>query len=154
MTNKFCVLPKILILVLSRGYHNKFNCRIKFNETLDMNNYYDPINNEGYINTEYKLIGATFAYDWNYEGTGHTVAFCKTYENNINEKIKPELQKFILPKDLFDSSKNKHRERSNEKNGCGPRLQQARYLQRTAGRREMIPAEYQLIRDDGLRSPY
>ena len=37
----------------------------------------------------------------------------KTDENNINEKIKPELQKFILPKDLFDSSKNKHRERSN-----------------------------------------
>ena len=39
----------------------------------------------------------------------------KTDENNINEKIKPELQKFILPKDLFDSSKNKHRERSDEK---------------------------------------
>ena len=82
MTNKFCVLPKILILVLSRGYHNKFKCRIKFNETLDMSNYYSPINDEDYTDTEYKLIGATFAYDWSYEGTGHTVAFCKTYENN------------------------------------------------------------------------
>lgn len=82
MTNKFCVLPKILILVLSRGYHNKFKCRIKFKETLDMSNYYSPINDEDYTDTEYKLIGATFAYDWSYEGTGHTVAFCKTYENN------------------------------------------------------------------------
>lgn len=82
MTNKFCVLPKILILVLSRGYHNKFKCRIKFNETLDMSNYYSPIHDEDYTDTEYKLIGATFAYDWSYEGTGHTVAFCKTYENN------------------------------------------------------------------------
>lgn len=79
---KFCILPKILIFVLSRGYHNKFQCNIKFDETLDMNDYYEAIKNENYINTEYNLIGATFAYDWSYEGTGHTVAFCKTYQNN------------------------------------------------------------------------
>ena len=47
-----------------------------------MNDYFDSINNEDFTNTEYKLIGATFAYDWRFEGTGHTVAFCKTYEDN------------------------------------------------------------------------
>ena len=39
----------------------------------------------------------------------------KIDEEKINDKIKPELQKFILPKDLFDSSKNKHIEKSKEK---------------------------------------
>jgi ubiquitin C-terminal hydrolase len=82
MQNKFCVLPKILILVLSRGYHNKFKCKIKFDKTLDMNDYYESIDNEDYNNTVYSLIGATFAYDWSYEGTGHTVAFCKTYQDD------------------------------------------------------------------------
>lgn len=81
MQNKFCVLPKILILVLSRGYHNKFKCHIKFDETLDMNEYYESIDNEDDYSNVYSLIGATFAYDWSYEGTGHTVAFCKTYQN-------------------------------------------------------------------------
>ena len=79
---KFCTLPKILILVLSRGYHNKFKCKIDFKETLDMNDYYESVDSENYINTKYNLIGATFAFDWNYEGTGHTVAFCKAYQNN------------------------------------------------------------------------
>jgi ubiquitin C-terminal hydrolase len=78
--NIFCILPKILILVFSRGYHNKFKCQIKFNETLDMEDYYEAINEDENISTKYNLIGATFAYDWNYEGTGHTVAFCKTYQ--------------------------------------------------------------------------
>ena len=98
MTNKFCVLPKILILVLSRGYHNKFKCRIKFNETLDMSNYYSPINDEDYTDTEYKLIGATFAYDWSYEGTGHTVAFCKpTVDLNLIRLLIIYSLNFLLP---------------------------------------------------------
>ena len=80
--NKFCVLPKILILVLSRGYHNKFKCQIQFDETLDMNDYYESIDSEDKNNTNYSLIGATFAYDWGSEGDGHTVAFCKTYQKN------------------------------------------------------------------------
>lgn len=80
--NKFCTLPKILILVLSRGYHNKFKCEIKFGATLDMYDYYEPVNFEYKMNTKYNLIGATFAYDWSYEGTGHTVAFCRTYQDN------------------------------------------------------------------------
>jgi ubiquitin carboxyl-terminal hydrolase 2/21 len=81
--NIFCTLPEILILVLSRGYHNKFKCEIEFNETLNMNEYFEPINEiEKKKNTKYKLIGATFAYDWTSEGTGHTIAFCKTYKQN------------------------------------------------------------------------
>ena len=80
--NKFCSLPKILVLVLSRGYHNRFKCEIKFTETLDMADYYEPVNKNDNVNTEYNLIGATFAYDWSYEGTGHTVAFCKTYQDD------------------------------------------------------------------------
>ena len=80
--NKFCVLPKILILVISRGFHNKFKCQIKFDETLDIYDYYESIDSDDYNNTEYSLIGATFAYDWSYKGTGHTVAFCKTYQND------------------------------------------------------------------------
>ena len=36
-------------------------------------------------------------------------------EDNFNEKIKPELKKFILPKDLFDSSKSKYIKKTNEK---------------------------------------
>lgn len=36
-------------------------------------------------------------------------------EEKNNDKIKPELKKFILPKDLFDSSKNKYIEKSIEK---------------------------------------
>lgn len=81
--NIFCVLPNILILVLSRGYHNKFKCQIEFNETLDMNDYFEAIDEkEKNKSTIYKLIGATFAYDWTSEGTGHTVAFCKTYSHN------------------------------------------------------------------------
>ena len=81
--NIFCVLPEILILVLSRGYHNKFKCEIKFNETLDMKDYFEPIDEkEKNKNTKYNLIGATFAYDWASDGTGHTVAFCKTFKQN------------------------------------------------------------------------
>ena len=81
--NIFCTLPKILILVMGRGYHNKFKCEIEFQETLDMNNYFEPIDEkEKRKKTIYNLICATFAYDWAFEGTGHTIAFCKTYKQN------------------------------------------------------------------------
>jgi ubiquitin C-terminal hydrolase len=77
--NIFCTLPKILIFVLSRGLNNNFKCKIKFKEDLDMNEYYEPITqDEAKKSTKYKLICATFAYDWMIKGTGHTVAFCKT----------------------------------------------------------------------------
>ena len=59
--NIFCTLPGILIIVLSRGYHNKFKCEIEFNETLNMKNYFEAIDEkEKKKNTKSKLIGATF----------------------------------------------------------------------------------------------
>ena len=76
-----CSLPKIFIFVLSRGHNIEFNCKIKFKNRIDMKSYYEPINRSD-TNTEYKLIGATFAIDWNYKGDGHTIAFCKTYKKN------------------------------------------------------------------------
>ena len=84
-----CSLPKIFIFVLSRGHNIKFDCKINFNENLDMNKYFDPINEQKKGNNTYKLIGATFAYDWTkgYRHSGHTVAFCKSYNGNNNYYI-------------------------------------------------------------------
>ena len=79
-----CSLPKIFIFVLSRGHNIEFNCKIKFQDSIDMKYYYEPINKSD-TNTKYKLICATFAIDWNYKGDGHTIAFCKTYKKNNNE---------------------------------------------------------------------
>ena len=76
-----CSLPKIFIFVLSRGHNIEFNCKIKFQDSIDMKSYYEPINKSD-TNTKYKLICATFAIDWNYKGDGHTIAFCKTYKKN------------------------------------------------------------------------
>ena len=81
-----CSLPNIFIFVLSRGFNIQFDCKIKFNEELDMKYYYEPIKDEKNIkiNTKYKLIGATFAYDWTkgIRHTGHTVAFCKSFKGS------------------------------------------------------------------------
>lgn len=81
-----CSLPNIFIFVLSRGFNIQFDCKIKFNEELDMKFYYEPIKDEKNIkiNTKYKLIGATFAYDWTkgIRHTGHTVAFCKSFKGS------------------------------------------------------------------------
>ena len=83
IVNSICSLPKIFVFILSRGYKNEFKCKINFKEDLDMKYYYDPIDIEKKNeNTKYKLICATFAYDWSKKGTGHTVAFCKSYKQN------------------------------------------------------------------------
>ena len=81
-----CSLPKIFIFVLSRGFNIQFDCKIIFNEDLDMGKYYESVEEErNTVNyTKYKLIGATFAYDWTkgYRHSGHTVAFCKSFKGN------------------------------------------------------------------------
>ena len=93
--NSICSLPKIFVFILSRGYKNEFKCKINFKENLDMNNYYEPIDiNKKDKNTKYKLICATFAYDWVKKGTGHTVAFCKSYKKNKFSPIMPEYYLF------------------------------------------------------------
>ena len=81
----FCKLPKIFIFVLSRGLNAQFDCNIIFKNQLDMKPYYEPINGQYKDNnTNYELIGATFAYDWSHRGDGHTVAFCRSYKSNGN----------------------------------------------------------------------
>lgn len=76
-------LPKILIIILSRGQRNHFSCDIKYEHTLDMKKFYSPIGKENKsICTKYELIGATFLYEGSEKGTGHTVAFCKGYNDN------------------------------------------------------------------------
>ena len=76
-----CSLPKIFIFVMSRGPNAKFKCKINFNKEIDMGKYYHPTDDKyKTYQTTYNLIGATFAIDW-YKGSGHTVAFCKTYKN-------------------------------------------------------------------------
>jgi hypothetical protein len=84
LTKKFCKLPKIFVFVLSRGLNANFNCTINFSPEIDLRKYYSPVK-ELYRekSTEYNLICATFAYDW-WKGTGHTVAFCKTYKSYGN----------------------------------------------------------------------
>lgn len=81
-----CSLPEIFIFVLSRGFNIQFDCKINFNEELDMSKYYEPVEEETNTvnNTKYKLIGATFAYDWTkgVRHSGHTVAFCKSFKGN------------------------------------------------------------------------
>lgn len=92
--NSICFLPKIFIFILSRGYKNEFKCKINFREELDMNEFYEPINqNKRDPNTKYKLICATFAYDWIKKGTGHTVAFCRSFKQN---KKDPKLPYYYL----------------------------------------------------------
>ena len=93
--NSICSLPKIFVFILSRGYKNEFKCKINFKETLDMNEYYEPIDiNKKVKNTKYKLICATFAYDWAKKGTGHTTAFCKSYKQNKNYPNIPQYYLF------------------------------------------------------------
>ena len=62
-----------------------------------MGKYYIPINNVyKEKDTKYDLIGATFIYDYyrGYGHEGHTVAFCKTYNNGnyfkFNDKYATE----------------------------------------------------------------
>ena len=82
----FCELPKIFIFVLSRGINAKFDCKINFKSKIDMKSYYKPINKINKDNIIYELIGATFAYDW-YKGTGHTVAFCKSFKTYAKNSL-------------------------------------------------------------------
>lgn len=77
INKSICKLPKIFIFVLSRGMNANFECKIDFKSQIDMKKYsVKELNKEKSL---YELIGATFAYDW-YKGSGHTVAFCKSYK--------------------------------------------------------------------------
>ena len=76
--NKLCVLPEYLIIILDRGKDDKFDCHVEFDYDLDLKEVTEQIEDIKY-NTRYGLIGATFLYGSS--GAGHTVAFCKHFDN-------------------------------------------------------------------------
>lgn len=78
ISNKICILSKYLIIILDRGKNDNFNCHIDFDYNLDLTEFTEQIENEKY-NTKYELIGATFLIGES--GAGHTVAFCKHFDN-------------------------------------------------------------------------
>lgn len=97
VAKSICSLPDIFIFVMSRGKFAEFDCKISFPKEIDMGKYYIPINNiYKEKDTKYDLIGATFVYDYyrGYGHQGHTVAFCKTYNNEnyfiFNDQIAKE----------------------------------------------------------------
>ena len=85
--NKLCVLPEYLIIILDRGKDDKFDCYVDFDYELDLKEVTEQIEDIKY-NTKYDLIGATFLYGSS--GAGHTVAFCKHFDNKyylFNDRI-------------------------------------------------------------------
>ena len=76
ISNKICVLPNYLIIILDRGKDDEINCNIDFDYDLDLDDVTEEI--EYKSNTKYKLLGATFLYGTS--GAGHTIAFCKHFD--------------------------------------------------------------------------
>lgn len=78
-TRGFLTLPKILIMIMSRGEREKFECDVDFKEEIDLVDLY--INMKGITqetSTKYSLLGGTILYGSH--GSGHTVAFCKHFD--------------------------------------------------------------------------
>lgn len=72
----FATLPKYLIMLMSRGMKDKFNCHVKFEENLDLDPSYLNVKGiEKEKNTNYTLLGGTILYGYGY---GHAVAFIST----------------------------------------------------------------------------
>ena len=78
IANKICVLPNYLIIILDRGKDDKFNCIVDFDYEIDLKDVTEQIE-EGKYNTKYELIGSSFLYGSS--GNGHTIAFCKHFDN-------------------------------------------------------------------------
>ena len=85
VSNKFSVksfatLPKYLIMVMYRGKDEKFECKIDFKEYLDLKeSYYNVKGVPIEKSTKYSLFCGTILYGS--KGYGHTVAFCKHFDN-------------------------------------------------------------------------
>ena len=74
----FATLPKYLIFHMYRGQNEKFECNVDFNEHLDLGPSYYSINGiKSEENTKYTLCAGTIL--WGSNGYGHTVAFCKHF---------------------------------------------------------------------------
>ena len=79
--NSFATLPEIFIFIMSRGHKETFECNVEFNEELDLQDLYISI--KGITEertTKYTLLGGTILYGS--KGLGHTVAFCKHFDDN------------------------------------------------------------------------
>ena len=85
VSNKFSVksfatLPKYLIMVMYRGKDEKFECKVDFKENLDLKeSYYNVKGVPIEKSTKYSLFCGTILYGS--KGYGHTVAFCKHFDN-------------------------------------------------------------------------
>lgn len=77
ISNKICMLPNYLIIILDRGKDDLFNCNIDFDYEIDIKEVTEQIEDKS--NTKYKLLGATFLYGTS--GAGHTIAFCKHFDD-------------------------------------------------------------------------
>ena len=94
-------LPKYLIMIMSRGENEKFECKVNFNEKIDLKSVYNKLRGiPEEINTQYTLLAGTILLGSN--GYGHTVAFCKHFDEQyyiFNDSS--------FNKTNFDSIKNK-----------------------------------------------
>ena len=78
-TRSFLTLPKILIMIMSRGEREKFECDVDFEEELDLKDLYTGMKGIDRENsTKYTLLAGTILYGSN--GWGHTVAFARHFD--------------------------------------------------------------------------
>ena len=96
----FVTLPKIFIMIMSRGSEEKFECDIDFKEELDLKNFYNGIKGiKKEETTKYSLLAGTILYGS--RGYGHTVAFCKHFgsqyyifnDSSVNKTYFNEIKK-------------------------------------------------------------
>ena len=79
-TRSFLTLPKIFIMVMSRGEKEKFECNVDFEEEIDIADLYTNIKGiDKEESTKYALHSGTILYGSH--GHGHTVAFCKHFDD-------------------------------------------------------------------------
>ena len=78
-TRSFLTLPKIIIMIMSRGEREKFVCDVDLKEELDLVDFYTGLKGiERENNTKYTLLAGTILYGSG--GWGHTVAFAKHFD--------------------------------------------------------------------------
>ena len=76
----FITLPKYLIMIMSRGENEKFECKVNFDEKINLKSIYNKMKGiPEENNTEYNLLGGTILLGS--KGYGHTVAFCKHFDD-------------------------------------------------------------------------
>ena len=78
-TRSFLTLPKIIIMIMSRGEREKFECDVDFEEELDLIDLYSTMKGiPREENTKYNLLAGTILYGSG--GWGHTVAFSRHFD--------------------------------------------------------------------------